>query len=134
MGELSRDALLGATTLPTETIEIPELGGSVTVTGMSAADRDAFEASLVLKHGKQPKMQSKNVRARLLVRTVIQDGKRMFADEDVPLVGRIRADIVDRLFDAAMRLSGMSDADVEELGKASPADQPGDSVSPSPGN
>lgn len=117
---LSRDAFLAATTLPTEAVAIPELGGVVTVRGLSASSRDAFEKSMWVKKGKTREMNMSNVRARLVALCVVDEsGQRMFSDDDVEAVGQVRADIVDRLFGVAQRLSGLGDNDVEELGQPS---------------
>ena len=41
----------------------------------------------------------------------------MFTDDDVGQLGAVRADVIERLFDVAMRLSGMTPGDVDELAK-----------------
>lgn len=112
---LNRAALTGekATTIPRERLELPELGGFVYVKGMSGGERDEFERSC-----RDPKGRLRgNVRARLAVRTLVdEDNTRLFTDDDVQMVGRIRVDILQRIFNTAQKLSGISDADVEELG------------------
>lgn len=117
---LSRDALLGATTLPTETIQIPELGGAVIVRGLSGTDRDAYETSLFMqKKGKRVE-NLQNARARLVVLCVVTEaGERVFTPADVAAVGAMRADVLDKIFTVAKQLSGLSDDDVEELGQPS---------------
>jgi hypothetical protein len=117
---LSRDAFLAATTLPTEMVPIPELGGVVQVRGLSAAGRDTFEKSMWVKKGKARELNMANIRARLVALCVVDEsGQRTFSDEDVEALGQVRADIVDRLFAVAQRLSGLGDQDVEELGQPS---------------
>ena len=117
---LSRDAFLSATALPSEVVDLPELGGSVTVRGLSAAGRDEFEKSMWVKKGKTREVNMSNIRARLVALCVVGDaGGRMFSDEDVDAIGQVRADVVDRLFAVAQRLSGLGDRDVEELGQPS---------------
>lgn len=117
---LSRDALLRATALPTETIQIPELGGAIVVRGLSGTERDAYETSLFMqKKGKRVE-NMQNARARLVVLCVVNDaGERVFTAADVPAVGAMRADILDRIFTVAKKLSGLSDDDLEELGQPS---------------
>lgn len=116
---LTREGLLAATQLPRERIDIPELGGFVFVQGMSADDRDAFEASLVTGRGKKRDVDTHNVRAKLAVRCLVDEqGTRLFKDHEAPLLGRIRVDVLQRVFDAAQRLSGIRDEDVDELGKS----------------
>lgn len=122
MPVLTREALLGAaaTTLPRTVLHIPELGGDVILQGMSGTDRDAWEQSLVRGRGKKRDVNLQNVRAKLVVRSLInEDGSRMFTDAEAPAVGAIRVDVLNQLFEAAQKLSGVSDEDVDELGKSS---------------
>ena len=102
-----------ATTIPRERLELPELGGFVFVKGMTGGERDEFEKSC-----RDPKGRLRgNTRARLAVRTVVnEDGSRVFTDDDIQIVGRIRVDVLQKVFNLAQKLSGISDADVEELG------------------
>ena len=76
-------------------------------------ERDEFEKSC-----RDPKGRLRgNTRARLAVRTVVnEDGSRVFTDDDIQTVGRIRVDVLQKVFNLAQKLSGISDADVEELG------------------
>jgi hypothetical protein len=117
---LTRDAILAAATLPTESVELKSLDGSVLVRGLSAFDRDAFEKSMFVTKGKTREFNMANVRARLVALCAVDDnGGRLFADEDVVALGQVRADVVDKLFTVAQRLSGLRDEDVAELGSPS---------------
>lgn len=125
MGLLSKDALVAAATsnaLPTERVEVPELGEGqyVIVRGMSGAQRDSWERSLVVGRGKRRDVNTENIRARLAVRCLVDDkGERLFTDAEASVVGGLRVDVLQRIFEAAQRLSGVSDDDVDELKKAS---------------
>jgi hypothetical protein len=120
MGFLSRADLLAACVLPRETVKVPELNGDVIVQGMSGAQRDAWEASLVEGRGKRRKMNTANIRAKLVAQCCVDsDGKRLFSDEDVEALGTARVDVLNRLFGVAQKLSGVSDEDVDELGSPS---------------
>lgn len=113
--------LLAATSLPRELVPVPELGPgkAIWVQGMTGKDRDGFEASL----SKGPKGERRNVlnfRARLCALCLInEDGTRMFTAEQVEQLGNVRSDVLTRLVTVAQRLSGISAADAEELGKTS---------------
>lgn len=132
---LSRDAILGAADLPQERVSVPEWGGTVILRGMSGAERDAFEAGIMVTKGDKDVVDPRNLRARLIVRCVIdEDGKRLFADEDAEFLGAKSASVISRLFDVARRLCGMGENDINEL-RANFADGPDDaspSDSPSP--
>lgn len=116
-----KDLLLGAVQLPRESVEVAELGQTFTVQGMNGVDRDAFESSLMTTsaNGKKRMFNPANIRAKLLVRSLIDPdtGERLFGDGDADALGQVRSDILDRLFGVAQRLSGISDQDVEALTK-----------------
>ncbi len=115
-----REVLLGATTVPTEVVVLPELGVSVTVRGMTGSERDAFEATCWEGRGKKRAFSSKDVRAKLIASCCLDEkGQRAFSDADVQSLGQVRADVIDRLFGVAQRLSGMTDQDVDDLGQGS---------------
>jgi hypothetical protein len=119
---LSKAALLeaAAAPLPRERIDLPELGGYVWVQGMSGTDRDHWEKSLVVGRGKRRDVNTENVRAKLAVRCLVDEaGVRLFDDGDVHPLGRLRVDVLNRIFEAAQRLSGVSDEDIDELKKFS---------------
>ena len=120
MALLSRADLLAACVLPREVVKVPELGGEVIVQGMSGAQRDAWEASLVEGRGKKRHMNTANIRAKLVAQCCVDEhGHRLFTDEDVEALGTARVDVLNRLFGVAQRLSGVSDEDVDELGSPS---------------
>lgn len=115
-----RDVLLAATKPPTEVVPLPELGIDVTVRGMTGVERDAFEASCFEGRGKKRDVNMKNVRGKLVAYCCLDEhGNRAFSDADAVALGEVRADLIDRLFGVAQRLSGMRDEDVDELGRAS---------------
>jgi hypothetical protein len=119
MALLDKGALLKATALPRETVYLKELGGDVIIQGMSGKQRDAWEASLVTQRRNRRTVDTHNVRARLVVCCLIhEDGSRMFTDDEADALGNMRVDVLDQLFDIAQRLSGVSDEDVDELGKS----------------
>lgn len=116
MALLSRDAILQAQDLPTERVEVPEWGGEVIVRGLTAAERDQFEQSIVEARGKDTRVNLRNIRAKLVALCVVdEEGKRLFKDEDAELLGRKSAVALNRIFEVAQRLSGLRPEDVEEL-------------------
>lgn len=123
-GFLSKDALITAAKqpLPLERVELPELNGHVFVRAMSGVQRDAWEKSLITGRGKRRAVDTANVRARLAVQCLCDDqGVRLFGDDDADVLGHLRVDSLNRIFEVAQRLSGVSDEDVDELGKSSAA-------------
>lgn len=120
MALLTRDAILQAQDLPTVDVEVPEWGGTVRVRALTGAERDAFEQSIVEQRGKSTKMNLANLRAKLVALTVVdEEGKRLFSDADAKLLGQKSALALNRVFEVAQKLSGLSPEDVEELTKNS---------------
>ena len=123
---LSREQIL-ALVPPTEVVEVPG-HGTVRIRGLTAAERDAYEQTLVEvgPDGRATvKAAQRNVRASLVVRCLVDDaGERMFADEDTEALGEIDGSVIDKLWDVARRLSGMSteaeELAVETFGEAQP--------------
>ena len=116
MSLLSRDTILGADDRRTEDVEVPEWGGTVRVRGLSGTERDAYEASIVrLKDDGSQTFTLQNARARLVALCACdEDGERIFTDKDVNELGRKSAVALERVFDAARRVSGLSDDSTEK--------------------
>jgi hypothetical protein len=126
--QLSKAALLAATALPRERVEVPELGAGafVFIQGMSGSERDAWETSLVRGRGTSRKVDTLNIRAKLVVRCLVnEDGTRVFENHEAEQVGAIRVDVLQRLFEVAQRLSGVSDKDADELEQRSAGETAG---------
>jgi hypothetical protein len=115
---LTRDLILKALDLPTQEVEVPEWGGVVMIRAMTGAERDAFEASmLVEKEGDDRRERMINVRARLCASVIVaEDGvTALFTTDDVKQLGGKSAKALNRVFEAARKLSGFTDTDVKEL-------------------
>jgi len=129
MALLTRDEILNANDLAREQVEVPEWGGAVLVRALTGRERDAYESSIVHPNGRAMKYTLTNMRARLVSLSVIDEaGTRLFSDSDVELLGRKSAAALERVFEAAQRLSGLSAQDVDELVKNSesgPSDDSG---------
>ena len=130
MALLTREQILGAEDLPFEIVEVPGWGGEVGVQGLTGKERDAFELSCTERRkGKGGKetvtMKLDNVRAKLVCRCVVDGpgGGLIFSEADVEALGNKSALELQRVFDVARRLSGLTDGDVEELSKNSESDQ-----------
>ncbi len=113
---LSRDEILNIKDLPVEEVYVEEWQAWVRVRGLTGAERDQFEQSIVETRGKDTRVNLRNIRAKLVTLCVVdEEGKRLFKDEDVELLGRKSAVALNRIFEVAQRLSGLRPEDVEEL-------------------
>jgi hypothetical protein len=120
MSLLTREEILQADDLPTEDVPVPEWGGTVRVRTLKGVERDRFEDSITEQRGKQAHVIAENLRAKLVALSIVDEqGRRLFDRADVRKLGEKSAKALDRVFDVAQRLSGISDDDVEELVKNS---------------
>lgn len=114
---LGRDAILNAKDLKHEDVLVAEWGGTVRVRGLKGTERDEFEQSIVVQDGDgKSHVESKAMRARLCSLTIVNEsGTRLFTEDDVADLGGKSAAALERVFDVAMRLAGMSKDEVEKM-------------------
>lgn len=132
---LSRDAIKSADDRVVEQVPVPEWGGEVLVRSLSGKERDHFESSIVQQRGNRQVVNMKNARARLVVLSVVDaNGDRMFGDADIAWLTEKSAAALQRVFNVAQRLSGITDEDLEEMkedfGEGPTGSSPSDSPSP----
>ena len=120
---LTKDQILEAKDLQSEAVEVQEWGGSVLVRTMTGADRDAFEASLIvtqLDGTRKPNMT--NMRAKLVALTVVDEaGALVFDVTDVDRLSLKSASALERVFTVAQRINGLGAAAEETAAKNSVA-------------
>lgn len=110
---LTREQILGAVTLRTEDVEVPEWGGVVRVSEMTGTSRDAWEQSLVPRETGGP-ANIANIRARLVAACAVDDkGRRLFTDVEAEELGQKSALALERIAKVAQRLNGLTADEVE---------------------
>ena len=113
---LGREEILASRDLRDETIDVPEWGGKIRVRSLTGWERDQYETSITQQSGGNVTFNLLNARAKMVALTVIDDdGDRVFSDEDTIELGKTSAVAVNRIFEVAQRLSGLTNEDVEEL-------------------
>lgn len=113
---LGRDAILAQRNTPRVVETVEAFGGTVRVQALTAKEKDAFDASLIVGSGKRQKVETKNIRARLAARSIVDEsGALVFTDDDADKLGDLSGADMQRIYDKAQELSGISDDDVEEL-------------------
>lgn len=118
MNMLTKDAILSAHDTKLERVDVPEWGGAVYVRVMTGAERDTFEAECSETTRKGVKLKADNIRAKLAVRVVCDEGgKRLFADSDVVALGKKSSKALDRIWETANKLSAIREGDLEEVAK-----------------
>lgn len=102
---LTKEQILSALDLKTETVEVPEWGGSVNVRSMTGLERDNFSAALRDAAGT---VSLENYRAKLLVVCIVgEDGQALFTHDDIVALGGKSSTALDRVFVVAERLNYM---------------------------
>ncbi len=115
---LTREDILAVEDRPTRDVPVPEWGGVVRVRGLSGKERDEYEVALsgLRPDGRPGRPNLANVRARLLALTIVDaEGHPCFSLDDIEALGAKSAVALERVFDVARSLSGLSDDDVQEL-------------------
>jgi hypothetical protein len=129
---LNKKAILAVPDIKHEEVFVPEWGGSVMVYGMTGSQRDEFESSMLEMHGTKQTVNMHDIRAKLCSLTIRDDeGRRMFDDDEVEDLGGKSATALQRIFEVAQRLSGLTPDDVKELSKNSESEANGASGSAS---
>lgn len=119
-----KEQILKVEDLPREEVHVDEWDLDVWVRSMTAAERDDYEQSLLESSGTGrnlkliPNLQ--NAKAKLVARTLVEEnGDRVFTDSEAGQLGGKAASAINKLYEIARRLSGISDTDVEEMVKNS---------------
>lgn len=103
---------------PSERVEVPEWNRVIYLRTLSAAERDVYETEIFEYKKREVIFNRLNIKARLLVRCIANEqGNRIFADNQVDALGNKSAKVLNRLFDIAQKLNGLTVEDVEELEK-----------------
>ncbi|MGW2548225.1 hypothetical protein ACWC5I_47070 [Kitasatospora sp. NPDC001574] len=109
MALLSKTDILTASDILTEDVDVPEWGGTVRLRGLTGAEREAWEQSMMVagpNGTRVPRRGAVDNRARLLVRCIVDaENELMFTDKDVPTLNRKSAASLDLLTDVAKKLS-----------------------------
>jgi hypothetical protein len=137
---LSRDGILEAADVQTEKVPVPEWGDEVIVRGLTGDELDAFQGSVRQFRptfdgkGMEAVLVQEGMRAKLLVKCLIDEaGERLFTDQDAPALGAKNGAVIDKLYDVASRLSGLSEDEKKEMeGNSEPPTDNGGSTSSSP--
>jgi hypothetical protein len=117
---LNKEQILSAQDIEKKEVPVPEWGGSVMVYGLTLAEKDIWNSS-VMANGKASMTGATASLCSLCIRN--EDGSRMFTDDDVDALGSKSAIALNRVFQVAQKLSGIGLDEVEETVKNSEAIQ-----------
>lgn len=111
---LTREQILSASDRNSESVDVPEWGGSVLVSAMSGVARDAWEQSLVVRKAGKVEPNMANMRARLVAACLVDStGARLFGDADIAALGEKSCAALERVCKVAQRLNGLTDQELE---------------------
>ena len=102
-------------------VECPEWAemGDIYVRSMTGISRDNHEMGIYDQSKIPDADRVYNMRATMVVATACDaEGNLIFTTKDADWLGKKSAKVLDRLFDAARKISGMSDSDVAEMEKS----------------
>lgn len=119
-----KDQILQSDDLPREKVYVPEWNLDVWIRCLTAAERDDYELSMLepVGQGRDRRLNPNlaNAKAKLVARALIDEsGQRIFTDAGALELGGKSASAINRLYDIARRLSGISEADEAEILKNS---------------
>lgn len=132
MSVLKRDDILKADDIKYQDVECPEWNGTVRIKVMSGTERDSYESSVYEVKDGGVKFKRDDVRSKLLSKCIVDDdGKRIFTDSDIKELGKKSSLVLDRLFDVAQIINGLSKESVDQARKNSQSEGQDTSTSPS---
>ena len=116
-----RDKILNENTHPDAGLArqtVTAFGHSLWMWELNGAQRDNFEAARIQMKGKQMNLNLKGSRAKLIILALREGGTdgapRIFQDSDLDALNKKSAAELDRLYEIAAKLSGLSAADDED--------------------
>lgn len=115
---LTRDEILKKVDTQIKIVKVPEWGGDVRVRGMTGEERDAFESSIVTVKGGKSEVDTKNIRAKLIVQCIVDEkGERLFGLDDIAALGKKSASALQRVFEVAGDLCGLTTSEIDKISK-----------------
>lgn len=118
MSVLDRESFLAAASKVQRPSRVVTVGGlgAVKVQGLTVGERTRFEMSCM----ERGKLNPRELREKLVALCLVDEGgRRLLPDDgDRGVLSNLPSAVLEPLFDASRELSGMTDADVAELGNA----------------
>jgi hypothetical protein len=115
---LDKNQILAADDLPFRDVDVPEWGGVARVRTMTGGERDAFEASIYDTDGTGVKLNRTDFRAKVLSKVIVDEkGERLFTDKEISVLSGKSAKAIQRLFDVAQEINGISKAEQDAIEK-----------------
>lgn len=115
---VTKDILKNTSDLVIRRVDLPELGDGayLFVRTISALDRERYEESVVKTEGRNVQIKRQNMRVKLVILSACdEEGNRLFDSGDVGLLANKSAVVINKIFEAAQEVNGMTGEDKEEI-------------------
>ena len=113
---LSKEEILSCSDVKIETVHVPEWGGDICVKTITAQEQDEWSVLVSEQRG----IKKINAQASFLVMCLCDEsGNLIFTKEDIESLGKKSAGAMNRIFNVASRLNGLSKDDLKEIEKNS---------------
>ena len=115
---LTKHAILSAADCAPQCVNVPEWGGDIYLRPMSGSARAKFEA--IYKRADKSGDRS-GVRGYVLCHTICNaDSELLFTESDIEAIEEKNGDVLDRLIEHAMKVSGLGGDDENPLPETNP--------------
>lgn len=135
MTSLNKDAILSASPCQKDKVEMPEWGGHVYVSAVSAADWMDVQDAMAKDKDEAGKLATAPWVGLMLVRTIVdENGQRLFDDGDAPELMKKPLVLINRLYHASDKLNDFTGRGIKAAEKNSSEGAGEDSPTPSLAN
>ena len=111
-----REIILQADDLPQQSVECPEWGQTLNVRTLTGAERDDFENAVQSAGKTKGGMDLRGLKIKLVLLTLCdEDGELLFDATDEIVLNSKSSKAIDRIFQVAQKLNGLTAEDAEEL-------------------
>ena len=115
---LNREQILAANDVKTKVVEVPEWGGSVIVRGLTSLERDKALARIMNDNNQVDLNRLGELRVMIAAMAIIDEqGNPLFTEKDVTALGQKSWSAIERISDAVLEISGLTQNALEQLEK-----------------
>ncbi len=114
--EKIRETILASSDLPQQSVECPEWGQTLNVRTLTGAERDDFENAVQSAGKTKGGIDLRGLKIKLVLLTLCdEDGGLLFDATDALVLNSKSSKVIDRIFQVAQKLNGLTAEDTEEL-------------------
>lgn len=118
---LTRNEILASRNFGVKEIEVPELDGSVYIRKWSGKDRAKFLSASIKPQGDSVGVNYDTIFDNMALVVAIslcdKSGKRLFNDNEVEVISELDADVIQKIYEEALKLNTLNATAVEDAAK-----------------